>query len=75
MIGEAVQAGVLPVRSAGQIARFARDVKVVADAEVLERDVAVLCAAASDGPDGRGLTDRELASAIRYATNLTRADR
>jgi Domain of unknown function (DUF222) len=75
VIGEAVQAAVMPVRSAAQIARFVRDVKAVADAEVLERDVAVLTAAASDGPDGRGLTDRELASAIRYATNLTRADR
>ena len=42
---------------------------------MLEQDVAVLCAAASDGPDGRGLPDRELVQAVRYATNLTRADR
>jgi hypothetical protein len=71
----AVQAGVLPVRSAAQIARFVRDVKPLADPAVLEQDVAVLCAAASDGPDGRGLPDRELAQAVRYATNLSRADR
>jgi hypothetical protein len=74
-IGEAVRAGVMPVRSAAQIARFVRDVKPVADPDVLEQDVELLCAAASDGPDGRGLTDRELSQAIRYATNLTRADR
>ncbi|HVD23866.1 MAG TPA: DUF222 domain-containing protein [Lapillicoccus sp.] len=74
-IGEALHAGVLPVRSAAQIARFVRDVEAVADPEVLEEDVQVLCGAASDGPDGRGLTDRELAHAIRYATALTRADR
>ena len=71
----AVQAGVLPVRSAAQIARFVRDVKPLADPAVLEQDVAVLCAAASDGPDGRGLPDRELVQAVRYANNLTRADR
>jgi hypothetical protein len=74
-INEAVQAGVLSLRSAAQIARFVRDVHAVADPAVLEQDVQVLSAAASDGPDGRGLTDRELAHAIRYATALTRADR
>lgn len=51
-INEAVQAGVLPVRSAAQIARFVRDVHAVADPAVLEQDVQVLSAAASDGPTG-----------------------
>ena len=69
----AVADGALPLRSAARIAGFVREVKGVADPAALEGDVAILCDAASDGPDGRGLGDRELARAVRYATALTRA--
>ena len=69
----AVASGALPLRSAARIAGFVREVKGLADPVTLEGDVAILCAAASDGPDGRGLGDRELARAVRYATALSRA--
>jgi hypothetical protein len=52
----------------GQLLSLTDRLEVTVTAEVLERDVAVLCAAASDGPDGRGLTDRELASTTKTAT-------
>ena len=71
----AVQGGALSLRSGAALARFVRDVKGLADPEVVEADVQVLCCAASDGPDGRGLTDRELARAVRYARELTRSDK
>lgn len=70
-----VQSGALPLRSGAALARFVRDVEAIADPELLEADVEILCSAASDGPDGRGLTDRELARAIRYARELMRSDR
>ena len=71
----AVQEGSLSLRSGAVVARFVRDVKALADPEVVEADVQVLCGAASDGPDGRGLTDRELTRAVRYARELIRSDK
>jgi hypothetical protein len=71
VIAAAVCSGAMPLRSAARIAGFVREMKPLAEHSTLEADVGVLCAAASDGPDGRGLGDRELARAIRYAAALT----
>ena len=71
----AFRAGVLPVGKADRIVRFEQQVRSVADPDQLAEQLHTLVAAARDDEDGRGLTERELAQAIRLATSLLRPDR
>jgi hypothetical protein len=71
----AFEAGRLPVGKADRIVRFERQVRSVADPDQVAEQLRILVAAACDDADGRGLTERELAQAIRVATGLLRPDR
>jgi hypothetical protein len=79
-LAEAFRSGALPVAQADRIAAFERDVRLVADPDVLAEHLDTLVAAASDSVDDRGdvvhgLTLRELSQAIRYATQLLKPPR
>lgn len=75
VFAEAFRSGAMPLDKAAQVAGFIRDVRGVADLEALTEDVGILCGAASDDVDGRGLSERELRRAIRFATQLIKPAR
>ena len=73
VFGEAFRSGAMPLAKADLVSRFVKDVRSVADSEALTADVESLVEAASDNHRGRGLTTRELRSAISYATQLIKS--
>ncbi|MDF8263733.1 HNH endonuclease signature motif containing protein [Luteipulveratus flavus] len=74
-VWEAFAGGHLGLGKADQLARFECDVAPVADPDHVEPVVGDLVASAVDGPDGTGLTPRELTTAIRYAGALIKPER
>jgi hypothetical protein len=70
VFGEAFRSGAMPLAKADLVSRFVNDVRAVADPNALTADMESLVEAASDNHRGRGLTVKELRSAIHYATQL-----
>lgn len=70
--GEALPVEALPVGKAAQIIRFHRSLRGLADPSALDEVTGALQISAS-GPDG--LSDRDLAVAIKHAGNVLRPDR